>query len=401
MKKKILLTLFIIMSMTVFVTCKAKNDANLQNEAKVNNEAKMNGEAKVNDKAKINDKAKPIEEKKLTEKTKEEKILEKMSLDEKIGQIFIARCPDKDAAALAKKYNLGGYILFGRDFKGKTKDAVVKNIKSYQNASAIPMFIAVDEEGGTVNRVSTNKNFRKYPFASPQYLYKHGGMDRIKSDAKEKSELLKSIGINLNFAPVADISTNKNDFIYKRSFAKSPQETAEYVKSVVDVMNEARVGSVLKHFPGYGNNKDTHTDLVHDKRPMAKFEKEDFLPFKAGIDAKASMVLVSHNIVEAMDKNSPASISPAVHKILRDELAFDGVIITDDLAMQGVKKFVGEKNAAVLALKAGADMLCSTDFINDIAAVKAAVTNSEIKETDIDEHVLRVLRAKINLEIIK
>lgn len=389
------------MSMTVFVTCKAKNDANLQNEAKVNNEAKMNGEAKVNDKAKINDKAKPIEEKKLTEKTKEEKILEKMSLDEKIGQIFIARCPDKDAAALAKKYNLGGYILFGRDFKGKTKDAVVKNIKSYQNASAIPMFIAVDEEGGTVNRVSTNKNFRKYPFASPQYLYKHGGMDRIKSDAKEKSELLKSIGINLNFAPVADISTNKNDFIYKRSFAKSPQETAEYVKSVVDVMNEARVGSVLKHFPGYGNNKDTHTDLVHDKRPMAKFEKEDFLPFKAGIDAKASMVLVSHNIVEAMDKNSPASISPAVHKILRDELAFDGVIITDDLAMQGVKKFVGEKNAAVLALKAGADMLCSTDFINDIAAVKAAVTNSEIKETDIDEHVLRVLRAKINLEIIK
>ena len=383
------------MSMTVFVTCKAKNDANLQNEAKVNNEAKMNGEAKVNDKAK------PIEEKKLTEKTKEEKLLEKMSLDEKIGQIFIARCPDKDAAALVKKYNLGGYILFGRDFKGKTKDAVVKNIKSYQNASAIPMFIAVDEEGGTVNRVSTNKNFRKYPFASPQYLYKHGGMERIKSDAKEKSELLRSIGINLNFAPVADISTNKNDFIYKRSFAKSPKETAEYVKSVVEVMNEARVGSVLKHFPGYGNNKDTHTDLVHDKRPMEKFKSEDFLPFKAGIDAKASMVLVSHNIVEAMDKDAPASISPAVHKILRDELAFDGVIITDDLAMQGVKKFVGEKNAAVLALKAGADMLCSTDFINDIAAVKAAVANGEIKEKDIDEHVLRVLRAKINLGIIK
>lgn len=263
------------------------------------------------------------------------------------------------------------------------------------------MFIAVDEEGGTVNRVSTNKNFRKYPFASPQYLYKHGGMDRIKSDAKEKSELLRSIGINLNFAPVADISTNKNDFIYKRSFAKSPKETAEYVKSVVEVMNEARVGSVLKHFPGYGNNKDTHTDLVRDKRPMEKFKSEDFLPFKAGIDAKASMVLVSHNIVEAMDKNAPASISPAVHKILRDELHFDGVIITDDLAMQGVKKFVGEKNSAVLALKAGADMLCSTDFINDIAAVKAAVANGEIKEKDIDEHVLRVLRAKINLGIIK
>ena len=389
------------MAMAVLISCKAKSDADLKKEAKMNNEAKINDKAKMNGEAKVNDKAKPIEEKTLPEKTKEEKILEKMSLDEKIGQIFIARCPDKDAAALAKKFNLGGYILFGRDFKGKTKDAVVKNIQSYQNASKIAMFIAVDEEGGTVNRVSTNKNFRKYPFASPQYLYKHGGMERIKSDAKEKSELLRSIGINLNFAPVADISTNKNDFIYKRSFAKSPAETAEYVKSVVSVMNEARMGSVLKHFPGYGNNKDTHTDLVRDKRPMEKFEKEDFLPFKAGIDAKASMVLVSHNIVEAMDKNAPASISPAVHKIIRNELAFDGVIITDDLAMQGVKKFVGEKNSAVLALKAGADMLCSTDFINDIAAVKAAVANGEIKEKDIDEHVLRVLRAKINLGIIK
>lgn len=395
MKKKILLIIAFIMAMAVLISCKAKSDANLQNKAKVNEKIK------VNDKAKMNGEAKPIEEKKLPEKTKEEKILEKMSLDEKIGQIFIARCPDKDAAALAKKYNLGGYILFGRDFKGKTKDAVVKNIQECQNASAIAMFIAVDEEGGTVNRVSTNKNFRKYPFASPQYLYKHGGMERIKSDAKEKSELLKSIGINLNFAPVADISTNKNDFIYKRSFAKSPAETAEYVKSVVDVMNAAHMGSVLKHFPGYGNNKDTHTNLVHDKRPMEKFKSEDFLPFKAGIDTKASMVLVSHNIVEAMDKNAPASISPAIHKILRDELAFDGVIITDDLAMQGVKKFVGEKNAAVLALKAGADMLCSTDFINDIKAVKTAVANGEIKEAEIDEHVLRVLRAKVNLGIIK
>lgn len=324
-----------------------------------------------------------------------------MSLDEKIGQIFIARCPDKNAAALAKKYNLGGYILFGRDFKGKTKNSVIKNIQECQNASKIAMFIAVDEEGGTVNRVSTNKNFRKYPFASPQYLYKHGGMERIKKDAKEKSNLLKSIGINLNFAPIADISTNKNDFIYKRSFAKSPKETAEYVKSVVNVMNEAHMGSVLKHFPGYGNNKDTHTNLVRDKRPMAKFEKEDFIPFKAGIEEKAPVVLVSHNIVEAMDKDAPASISPAVHKILREKLGFDGVIITDDLAMQGVKKFVGKKNAAVLAIESGADMLCSTDFINDIAAVKKAVANGEINENDLDEHVLRVLRAKINLKIIK
>lgn len=377
------------MALAVLIACKSKTK-----KININN-------SKIPDETKSIDEKKQAEEKKVPEKTKEEEILENMSLDEKIGQIFIARCPDKNAAALAKKYNLGGYILFGRDFKGKTKNSVIKNIQECQNASNLAMFIAVDEEGGTVNRVSTNKNFRKYPFASPQYLYKHGGMERIKKDTKEKSNLLKSIGINLNFAPVADISTNKNDFIYKRSFAKSPKETAEYVKSVVSVMNEAHMGSVLKHFPGYGNNKDTHTNLVRDKRPMAKFEKEDFIPFKAGIEAKAPVVLVSHNIVEAMDKDAPASISPAVHKILREKLGFDGVIITDDLAMQGVKKFVGKKNAAVLAIKSGADMLCSTDFINDIKAIKTAVANGEINENDLDEHVLRVLRAKINLEIIK
>lgn len=383
------MSLVFIMALAVLIACKSKTKKiNIYN-------------SKISDETKSIDEIKQAEEKKVPEKTKEEEILENMSLDEKIGQIFIARCPDKNAAALAKKYNLGGYILFGRDFKGKTKNSVIKNIQECQNASKIAMFVAVDEEGGTVNRVSTNKNFRKYPFASPQYLYKHGGMERIKKDAKEKSNLLKSIGINLNFAPVADISTNKNDFIYKRSFAKSPKETAEYVKSVVNVMNEAHMGSVLKHFPGYGNNKDTHTNLVRDKRPMAKFEKEDFIPFKAGIEAKAPVVLVSHNIVEAMDKDAPASISPAVHKILREKLGFDGVIITDDLAMQGVKKFVGKKNAAVLAIESGADMLCSTDFINDIAAVKKAVANGEINENDLDEHVLRALRAKINLKIIK
>ena len=101
------------------------------------------------------------------------------------------------------------------------------------------------------------------------------------------------------------------------------------------------------------------------------------------------------------DRSAPASISPIVHKILRDQLGFKGVIITDDLAMQGIKKFVGKKNAAVLALKAGADMLCSTDFLNDIKAIKMAVASGEIKEKDIDEHVLRVLKAKIDLGIIK
>lgn len=390
--KLLLLSSLMLFALLLINSCSARRN---------NDEVKADKKAQEENSVNSENKEKKVKTKKPPEKSKEEKLLEKMTLDEKIGQLFIARCPEKDAASLAKKHHLGGYILFARDFKGKTKDAIVKNIKSYQDASEIKMFIAVDEEGGTVNRVSTNKNLRKWPFASPQYLFKKGGMDLIKKDTEEKSKLLKSIGINVNFAPVADIAKNKKDFMYRRSFARSAEETATYVKNVVTVMNKENIGSVLKHFPGYGNNKDTHTDLVHDKRKMDQFKKEDFIPFKAGIDAKASMVLVSHNIVEDMDKEKPASISKEVHRILREDLKYDGIIITDDLAMQGIKKYAKDVNSAVLALKADNDMLCSTSFIDDIKAVKDAVNKGEIKEEDINKHVLRVLRAKINLGIIK
>lgn len=190
-------------------------------------------------------------------------ILNKMSIEEKVGQMFIARCPEENAAQKVKEYHVVGYILFGRDFLGKTKNEIVKNIKSYQDVAKIPWFIGVDEVGGMVNRVSTNTNLRSQPFLSPQKLYAKGGFNLIKSDTKEKCELLHSLGINLNFAPVCDVSQNSGDFIYKRSFGKDAKQTAEYVQ-VVSTMSDEKMGSVLKHFPGYGNNADTHTGIAYD-----------------------------------------------------------------------------------------------------------------------------------------
>ena len=127
--------------------------------------------------------------------------------------MFIARCPEINSVQKVKEYNLGGYILFSRDFSGKTRDEIIQNIQSYQSAAKIPMFIGVDEEGGTVNRVSTNPNLRAVPFWSPQELYAEGGFDLIQSDTQEKCELLNSLGINLNFAPICDVSQNPEDFI--------------------------------------------------------------------------------------------------------------------------------------------------------------------------------------------
>ena len=329
-----------------------------------------------------------------------EEQLSQMSLEEKVGQMFLARCPSQNAVRAVTTYHPGGYILFGRDFANKTEAQVISDIQNYQNASNIPLFIGVDEEGGTVNRVSTNPNLRASPFLSPQALYATGGVERIRSDTQEKSELLHKLGINLNFAPVCDVSQNPNDFIYDRSFGKDAEQTAEYVSTVVGEMKRQQMGSVLKHFPGYGNNADTHTDVAYDNRPYDTFLSSDFLPFQAGIEQGADMVLVSHNIVNCMDPSLPASLSAKVHEILRKDLDFQGVIITDDLAMQGVRAFADDSRVAVQAVLAGNDLLCCTDFETQIPAVIAAVENGEITQERIDASVLRILILKISLGLL-
>ena len=329
-----------------------------------------------------------------------QELLDGMTLEEKVGQMFIARCPETDAAQLAADYHLGGYILFGRDFKDKMAEQVTTDIQSYQDAAEIPLLIAVDEEGGTVNRVSSNPNLRSSPFRSPQSLYSEGGLELVRSDAQEKCRLLESLGININFAPVCDVSQDPADFIYDRTLGRDAQETSQYVAAVVETMAEEGMGSVLKHFPGYGNNTDTHTGVAYDDRPYDTFLTSDFLPFQAGIAAGADMVLVSHNIVSAMDEASPASLSPEVHRVLREDLGFTGVIVTDDLVMDGVRDFAGDDEAAVLAVQAGNDLLCCTDFQTQVPAVLAAVESGEITEEQIDAAVLRVLTMKLRLGIL-
>lgn len=328
-------------------------------------------------------------------------ILSSMTLEDKIGQMFFVRCPQSESVQKIAQYNFGGYILFSEDFKDRSKEQVLENIKNYQSASKIPMIIGVDEEGGTVNRISKYPQFRDVPFSSPQSLYKEGGFELIISDIEEKTKLLKSLGINLNMAPVCDVSQDENDYIYKRTFGKDGKETSSYVRVVVETMKREKLGCVLKHFPGYGNNEDTHTGIAYDMRDYERFTSCDFLPFKAGIEAGAGAILVSHNIVKCMDNKNPASLSQNVHRILREELQFDGVIMTDDLVMKGIRDFTGESEAAVMAVLSGNDMICCTDFEIQIPAVISAVKNGEIPIEQIDASVLRILLWKIDLGIIE
>lgn len=329
-----------------------------------------------------------------------EELLSTMTVEEKVGQMFFVRCPDTGAVEAVSQYKLGGYILFGRDFKDKTAEQVRNDISSYQSASGVPLLIGTDEEGGTVVRASSNPNLFSHRGLSPQALFAEGGMDSIIQDARQKSVTLLGLGVNVNLAPVADVSTDPNDFIYDRSFGQDAQATAEYVSNVVKTMDAEGIGSVLKHFPGYGNNVDTHTGVAIDERPYETFQTSDYLPFTAGIQAGADAVLVSHNVMSCVDNQLPASLSPAVHNELHSTLGFQGVIMTDDLAMDAVAAYAGDESPAVMAVKAGNDMIITTDFQTQIPEVVQAVKSGEIDEAQIDQSVTRILQWKYDLGLL-
>ena len=324
-------------------------------------------------------------------------LIASMTLEEKVGQLFLARCPGANAIEQLQKYHLGGYILFAPDTKGQTKESLAATIAAYQDASAIPMLVAVDEEGGTVCRISNVSTLRDSKFPSPRDLYNKGGMELVLSTEAEKSQLLKELGINVNLGPVCDITTKSAAFMYKRSLGQSPELTGEFAAQMCAVMNNNGIGSVLKHFPGYGNNTDTHTAVARDKRTLEELESCDLVPFATAIEVGCDAIMVSHTIVECLDKEYPASLSPAVHSYLRSNMVFGGVIVTDDLVMSAITDLYGDGEAAVLAVLAGNDLLCVTNYAVQYQAVLDAVQTGRIPMELLDIAVERILLWKYRL----
>lgn len=344
-----------------------------------------------------------------------EALLSAMTLEEKVGQLFFVRCPSRQAAEKVSTYHLGGFILFDRDFHDDagnwlTREQFMEQLAAYQAAADIPLLIGVDEEGGTVARASRNPNLFEAKRQSPQEVYSRGGLNAVISDTMFYCGGLLELGINVNLAPVADVSTDRLDFIYDRALGQNGTATATYVEAAVYAAGQVRyepgdgteraIGSVLKHFPGYGDNADTHTGVAIDRRPYEQFTAEDFLPFRAGVRAGAGGVMMNHNVVVSMDPELPASLSPEVHRVLREELGFEGVIMTDDLAMDAVRAYAEDGSVAVLAVLAGNDLIVTTDFEEEIPLVISAVKSGTLSEDAIDRAVRRVLGWKYDLGLV-
>ena len=321
------------------------------------------------------------------------KKLQEMTLEEKIGQILLVKYPDDtNIKQIINDYKIGGFIFFEKDFKDKTTEEVQNMMNSLQKMSKIPLLTAVDEEGGDVIRISSNKKLIETEFLSPRQLYLQGGFDLIREDTKRKSAFLEKLGINVNLAPSVDVSTNSTDYIYNRTLGENASLTSTYAKTVIEASKTNNsVSYVLKHFPGYSNNEDSHKGKVVDTRTLDEIRENDLPPFEAGIKSNAEAILVNHNIVQSLDQNNPASLSANVHNFLVADLAFTGITMTDDLSMKAVSSI---ENVAVKALLAGNDIIITTDYEQSFNDIKKAVDDGIISEKLINEIAHKIISWK-------
>ena len=327
---------------------------------------------------------------------KAEEFMKGMTLEEKIGQMLFPRFNLTNYTDDIPIKKPGGFVLFAYDFVFN-ETFIQQYINKSQELSeanvGLPLGLAVDEEGGTVVRVSPYHR-DEGGFPSPQQIYNESGNDGILKIDQEKRDLLRKFFLNVNLAPVADISYNSSDYIFDRTLGRGPEESAEYIEKDVEGYVNDNFTCCAKHFPGYGNNIDTHGDIAIDKRSYEQFQNEDFLTFEAAIRKQIPMILVSHNIVLCKDKKYPASLSKAWHDILRNELNYTGLILTDDLSMGAIKKYTDNISEAVLAVNAGNDILLTSDYYKHYDALMKAADDGKITEETVDKACKRIIAWK-------
>ncbi len=340
-------------------------------------------------------------------------VLKQMTLEEKIGQLFVV-CTDSldfyaetsvtdDMKTNLKKYQPGGLVFYS--FNLENRDQITKFIKDAQAEVKIPMFMAVDEEGGYVARIANHKNMGTTKFPSMKEIGESGDSSKAYEVGSVIGEEISELGFNLDFAPVADVISNeKNTEIGERSFGSDSKLVGSMVKEVVKGLQGKNVSATLKHFPGQGSSsEDTHKGFSDMDVTIDELRDVDFYPFAQGIKAGADFVMVSHVALSTVTGNDlPSSLSSiVVSDMLRSEMQFDNIIITDAMNMKSITKFFESDEAAVKAFQAGNDMiLMPDDFIKAVNGIMDAVESGKISEEDIDSAVHRILKVKIRRGIL-
>jgi beta-N-acetylhexosaminidase len=327
-------------------------------------------------------------------------LVQKMSVAEKVGQLFMPTIPGSTpsaGAALVKRYHLGGVIYFPVNLRTPRQTAELSNglQKAAMNNGGVPLAISTDEEQGPVSRLPY---ITRFPANKQLASTRHPDED-VRVAARVTGEELRAVGINQDNAPDADVNVNPNNpVIGVRSFGADPQKVAHLVGVAIDAYRATGVAVVAKHFPGHGDTAtDSHTGLPVINHTKAQWERIDAPPFKAAIAHHADVIMTAHIVVPGLDKSRlPATMSKTVLTgLLRDKLGFQGVIITDSLQMTGATTRFGPEEAGVRAVVAGADMLLMPrDLDRAYNAVLTAVRSGRISRARLDDAVTRIIRMK-------
>ncbi|MCT4595489.1 MAG: glycoside hydrolase family 3 protein [Anaeromicrobium sp.] len=331
-------------------------------------------------------------------------ILNKMTMDEKIGQLFIfgydGLSPSEEILSFVEKDNIGGIIFFQRNVDTATQLKNSVNILKEANTNTLPLFFSIDEEGGTVSRIPNVK------FKSHRQL---GILDNTDETYKTGSKIgfaLKEVGINMDFAPVLDmVSNTKNTLLYNRTFGGSSSIVSRHGEAFYRGLIDEGIIPVGKHFPGHGNTLvDSHKNLPYVYYDEKELFKKDILPFKNLIDKGLNVIMVGHISLPNIDSsNLPASQSSIiVNNILRDKLNFSGIAITDDTEMIGYASNDDEyKRAIVRSFNSGIDMFLVCHTINKknlaLNAIKEGLEKGIISEERLNESLYRIIKEKSKL----
>lgn len=326
-----------------------------------------------------------------------------MSIEEKIGQMFMVGLEgyniDDNSRIMINEHHIGGFIIFGKNVENSSQ--LLNLINSLKEANSqnnkIPLFISIDEEGGRVSRMPAE--IKKFPTSG-----KIGQMNDKELSYNIGTILgkeLKMFGFNMNFAPVLDINSNpQNPVIGDRAFGTEPGIVSELgIQTMKGIQSEGII-SVVKHFPGHGDTSvDSHIGLPTIEYDLQRIKEFELVPFREAIENGADVVMVAHILLNQIDPDYPSSLSNIViTDILRKDLGFDGVVISDDMTMGAITENYEVKDAAIKSINAGSDIvLIAHGFDNSIAAInsiKEAVRDGIISEERIDESVYRILKLK-------
>ena len=361
---------------------------------------------------KENSKSDVVENKEPTVDDKVEKIVNNMTLEEKVGQIFmvVPEAVDKDGGSTTvfteniekevEKYNLGGYILFAANIENPTQTQEL--INGFKKSSKIQPFIGVDEEGGRVARIGKNSAMGVEKIEPMAQVGKSQNYERANEIGTTIGKYIKNLGFNLDFAPDTDVLTDSNNTeIGDRSFGNDPEVVGKMATEVVKGLQSENISTVLKHFPGHGGSiGNSHQGFSLSNRTEEELKKCEIVPFKTAIENGADCVMVAHmSLPNVTGDNIPATLSKkVVTDMLKTELNFKGVVFSDSMSMGAITENYGTGDACVKAVEAGIDMVLMPENLDE---AYNAVKNGKISQERLDDAVSSIIKAKIQRGIIK